>query len=41
MRIYSVSVERIGALDREETFKEATEDINQENSIRKHEDDMK
>lgn len=36
-----VSVGRIGALDRDETFKEATEDINLENSIRKHEDDMK
>jgi len=33
-----VSVERIGAIDRDETFKEATEDINQENIHRKHED---
>ena len=33
-----VSVERIGAIDRDESFKEATEDINQENIHRKHED---
>jgi len=33
-----VSVERIGEIDRDETFKEATEDINQENIHRKHED---
>ena len=36
-----VPVVRIGALDRDETFKEATEDINQEVSLRKHEDDVK
>jgi glycerol-3-phosphate O-acyltransferase/dihydroxyacetone phosphate acyltransferase len=35
-----VALERIGALDREESFREATEDINQENSTRKHEDDV-
>lgn len=33
-----VSVERIRAIDRDEPFKEATEDINQENIHRKHED---
>lgn len=34
-----VSVERIGAIDPEEPFKDATKDINQENVLRKHEDD--
>lgn len=34
-----VPVERIGAIDPEEPFKDATKDINQENVLRKHEDE--
>lgn len=34
-----VPVERIGALNRVETFKEATEDLNKENTQRRHGDE--
>lgn len=33
-----VSVKRLSAIERDESFKEATEEINEENTIRKHED---